>query len=315
MSDGFVPAKIPEPPDDPAAWRKWANRSADEALAPLAMRLDHVPYDLAPYPDQIRIADFHVSRVLRCAAGRSARRADEIARDEPLIPTPRKVRRSLACAAAKRLSAQPDATLVGAVRATMTPDALDWWGTNWLEGAPEEPERVLAAAHALTAAAGWRQLPWPLEGNINDTRRWDYPERPLQLSTRLELVETKGDVTTAHRLTDSLDLGFESDELAYTAAVCLLGGIRPPLELVVHYPQTGRRSRQMRVDAALLRRGIEVAALAVATELAARDLFIDPLPRRPGPTCRRCPLADDCEPGQNWLAGSGRRRRGFPAPP
>lgn len=313
MSDTPLdPLSLPDPPAEPTHWRQWARRAIDEALAVDAVRLEPVPHGFAPYPDRIRIDDFHVSRALRCAAGRAAEKAEEIARDEPLEPTPRKVRRSLACAAAKKLSAQPERALLDALRETMSPEHLDGWATRWLDSEPAKPERVLAAANAAATVAEWLHLPWPLEGSVNDTRSWEYPERPLRLTTRLELVKIEEDLATAHRLAVSDDHRFQTDELAYTAVVCLLGGVDPPLELVVHYPATGQRPRRLRTSPDLLRRGIEVARLAVATEATARRLVSDALPRQPGPGCRRCPLAVECEPGSQWLDGPGRRRQGLP---
>ena len=110
------------------------------------------------------------------------------------------------------------------------------------------------------------------------------------------------DTTAGRVIIDVKTGGFAPDhreDLRFYALIeTLVTGV-PPLMVATHYVDSGllheEAITEVVLDAAVRRTVVGIVRLC---EL--RDDEVVPV-RKPGPTCRWCPIADDCEPGQNWL--------------
>ena len=147
-----------------------------------------------------------------------------------------------------------------------------------------------------TLRRGWRP-------GTEVPRRAELCGRSVVLFGRFDLtIGMPVDTTAGRVIIDVKTGGFAPDhreDLRFYALIeTLVTGV-PPLMVATHYVDSGllheEAITEVVLDAAVRR---TVAGIVRLCEL--RDDEVVPV-RKPGPTCRWCPIADDCEPGQNWL--------------
>ncbi len=125
----------------------------------------------------------------------------------------------------------------------------------------------------------------------------------IMLHGRLDLTLGGPSDTTAGRVIVELKTGrptvHHHDDLRYYALLeTLVTGV-PPLLLATFYVDAGRVQTET-VDEQLLETSTRrtIAGVKRLAELRRGDGVAR---RVPGPPCRWCPIADDCEPGGRWL--------------
>lgn len=154
--------------------------------------------------------------------------------------------------------------------------------TRFMEGFPPLDPKWHPMAEA--------RVQWPLEG-------------PVVLAGKVDLVLGRPDRDVSTKLIIDLKTGRKAprhrDDLRFYALVEALRTGVPPRKLASYYLDVGT------ADAEDVTEGVLRAALR--RTLDAIDIEVDLVTdvreptRRPGPTCRWCPLADDCEVGQAHL--------------
>jgi hypothetical protein len=222
---------------------------------------------------------------------------------------------------------------VEAVRAWMRAMAIaadctvgDWAAERM--GERDDAALAAAAAGATRWLAGFvRVLGWPLPdrlhllGPVRGTS-----DRPLRWSPRGADVPVTvapgadarlGRVTgsgafalVVHRVTAGDDERLH-DRAAFEAAAGALAIGIVPAAVVLTAGDTGECLR-VPVAPHLLDRGADLVAGVVRQRVIAVERSFDPNDAAPSPACRPCPLAGDCGPGRDWLAGPGRGRGGLP---
>jgi hypothetical protein len=146
------------------------------------------------------------------------------------------------------------------------------------------------------APATEASLRWPLDGPITLSGKVDLAMgRPAQAESRRVIVDLKsGRPSPTHR-----------EDLRFYALVETLRSQVPPRKLASYYLEAGQPDVEDVTEAVLLsasRRMLD----AVNAEIELRIEGRSPV-KRPGTSCRWCPLAGDCTEGTAYLA---RRREG-----
>jgi hypothetical protein len=192
---------------------------------------------------------------------------------------------------------------------------------EWLADATttDHERRATAARATRWLTALLRMIGWPLppRTSLDDGPRW----RAGSVTVVASLDATSGRVTAAGEheglvLVTSSGRGVAAlrDRACVEAAAMTLGRGIAPAAVVVLTADAGDRICVAASDDALAR-GLDLIVAAVRERVTARSVGYDEADTRPGQHCRTCARADRCPPGQAWLAGPGRRRKGLPVLP
>lgn len=316
-ADGTAAAAPPRPAARELSPAERLRQAAVDALALVADQLPEVPPGTRVDPaERLVVRSTHVRAALGCPA------AVALAGEEPFEESAAVAGWAAAATVADRLVhghrdpnlGRPPTEPATGFRAVWRERAAEGWPWTWLDGATDA-DRALTAAevHRRLAALARTLGAWPPAGasHVGHRPSWTFPNRPLVLQGRVDLVLGRRD--GSHTLV--VALGGDHDgttraRLAYEAAVEALALRRPPAAVLALLPDAGRRW-QVPVDDALLAHGVATAALAAATALGTRRRDPAGLARRPGTRCRSCTSAASCEPGRAWLDGPGRLLHGF----
>jgi hypothetical protein len=124
----------------------------------------------------------------------------------------------------------------------------------------------------------------------------------------LTLGQPVGSGTRARKIIVDYKTGGRSPEhrtdLRFYALVETLRLGVPPRLLVTSYLASGTLEVE-EVTVGLLQATVARVVDGIGAFLALRNGEIEPA-RRPSPTCRWCPIAEDCAPGQEYLADADR---------
>lgn len=287
-----------------------------DALAPVADQLaERVPGEPV---EELAVRHSHVRQATECPA------AAALDGETPFEATPALVSWELAAQAADLLvhghrdpqRAGGPTTPAGAL-ALATEEVTDNWAFDWWASAGEAERSVAEAAAVRRLSALARMASsWPPEGPVTVGHRpsWRFPNRALVLKGRVDLViGRRGDGHTLVVVLGGDHRAEVTRRAAFEAVVEAAALNRPPAWVLMALPDAGWK-RPVRVDDALLRDGVAVAAEAASVALAAVRRDATGLDRRPGARCRRCVHSANCPPGGKWLANTGRVRLGFLPP-
>ena len=194
----------------------------------------------------------------------------------------------------------------------------DQWAWEWAAAA-SRPEKALLSGVVNRRIAGIARMlqPWPHPDATQAGRRppWNHPTRPLRVHGSAEVTLGKRDGThTIVAVLTGDHTGATRQRLAYEAVVEVLSVRRSPAVVRGLLPDAGR-DWSVRVDDDLLATGVAAIANAARTALGIARGDAGGLPRQPSPACRWCAHRAGCAEGEAWLAGPGRLRLGFLAPP
>jgi hypothetical protein len=161
--------------------------------------------------------------------------------------------------------------------------------TQFLEGFPP----LRKEWHPMTEAP----VRWPNDGPIVLSGKVDLVfGRPAGDEARKVIIDLKtGRPNVRHRQ----DLGF------YALIETLVRGV-PPRKVATFYLDAGETQSED-VGEPLLRSAVR-RTLDGINALVQLEVEGRPPVRRPGVTCRWCPLADSCDDGRTWLASGGTAR-------
>ena len=147
---------------------------------------------------------------------------------------------------------------------------------------------------------GWRPT-------TESSRRVELCSDKLILSGKFDLtIGVPTDTTAGRVIIDIKTGGFSThhrEDLRFYALVeTLVMGV-PPLTVATHYVESGRLHEE-HITEEVLDAAVRRTVSGIVRLVELRDASVVPV-RKPGPPCRWCPIADECEPGKAWIEGSG----------
>jgi hypothetical protein len=267
--------------------------------------------------DRLQVSDFHVAQAVSCEARAGA---------EPVTPFAWSVRTVWRAATYDTLNilADPQAASDPASAYRMAYHRGDptRWPWNWIRSNGTEfpvassAERVLIGQRAIRLASSVARAfdAWPPSGlRLFGWRPdWYYPDCALRLYGRVDAVLQQADETAVVFVVPGPWNRRVRPQVAFSALLASFNRFVPESAIVM-FPDVGSHATlRLPVDNALLAEGVDVAVRTALVLAVRQDLTGQTLSRTPGAQCHYCSLADDCQPGTEWLRGSGARRLGFP---
>ncbi len=126
----------------------------------------------------------------------------------------------------------------------------------------------------------------------------------ITLSGKFDLtIGGPSDTTAGRVIIDVKTGGFSPDhreDLRFYALIETLHTGVPPLMVATHYIESGRLHEEA-ITEATLRTALRRTCDGIVRLSQLRAEAVTPV-RKPGPPCRWCPIATECEPGQAWLS-------------
>ncbi len=191
--------------------------------------------------------------------------------------------------------------------------ASDHWATDWLLAATDaDRAEVRSAAGDLVAKfiECWPPLTAAMRPATETSLSAEICNGRIVLKGQADLTlgQPVGSGTRARKIIVDYKTGGRSPEhrtdLRFYALVETLRIGVPPRLLVTSYLASGTLEVEA-VTVGLLQATVARVVDGIESFLALRSGEIEPA-RRPSPTCRWCPIAEDCAPGQEYLADADR---------